>query len=311
MLGHRRRGVHRLEPGRCAAGARRRGDGRRRPLDRAAGEPRRGAGERAPTLVEADIRDAAAVARLAASPPGPRSSSTWRRRSTCASRSPTRPSTPRSTSAAPPTCWRRRGRRVRGASSSSPPAARSTARARARSCRCGEDAPIAPLSAYGQSKFAAEGYVALYERLLRAVGGEPAAGQRLRPAPGPARRGGGDRDLLRQAAGRRAADRVRRRHARPATTYMWATWSRRRWRRRSPRRPGRSTSAPGSRPTCSSWSARLGELGGAEGFEPEFAPPRTGEVQRISIDPARAGRELGWSAKVGLEEGLRLTLDSL
>jgi len=28
-----------------------------------------------------------------------------------------------------------------------------------------EDAPIAPLSAYGQSKFAAEGYMALYERL--------------------------------------------------------------------------------------------------------------------------------------------------
>ena len=28
-----------------------------------------------------------------------------------------------------------------------------------------EDAPIAPLSAYGQSKFAAEGYLALYERL--------------------------------------------------------------------------------------------------------------------------------------------------
>ena len=48
-----------------------------------------------------------------------------------------------------------------------------------------------------------------------------------------------------------------------------------------------------------------------EAFEPELAPPRTGEVQRISIDPARAGRELGWSARMGLEEGLRLTLDSL
>src|SRR6186997_647561 len=29
----------------------------------------------------------------------------------------------------------------------------------------GEDAPIAPMSAYGQSKFAAEGYLSLYERL--------------------------------------------------------------------------------------------------------------------------------------------------
>ena len=55
----------------------------------------------------------------------------------------------------------------------------------------------------------------------------------------------------------------------------------------------------------------LGELGGAEDFEPEFAPPRTGEVQRISIDPARAKRELGWEAKTGLDEGLRLTLASI
>jgi UDP-glucose 4-epimerase len=56
---------------------------------------------------------------------------------------------------------------------------------------------------------------------------------------------------------------------------------------------------------------RLGELGAAESFEPELAPARTGEVQRIAIDPARAERELGWRAAVGLEEGLRLTLDSL
>jgi len=34
-------------------------------------------------------------------------------------------------------------------------------------------------------------------------------------------------------------------------------------------------------------------------------------VQRISLDPARARRELGWRGETGLEEGLRLTLDSL
>lgn len=56
----------------------------------------------------------------------------------------------------------------------------------------------------------------------------------------------------------------------------------------------------------------LAELGGvAEDFDPEFAPPRTGEVQRISIDPARAKHELGWEAKTGLAEGLRLTLASI
>ena len=45
-------------------------------------------------------------------------------------------------------------------------------------------------------------------------------------------------------------------------------------------------------------------------FEPEFAPARTGEVQRIAIDPALAAAELGWRAEYGLERGIELTVDS-
>jgi UDP-glucose 4-epimerase len=56
---------------------------------------------------------------------------------------------------------------------------------------------------------------------------------------------------------------------------------------------------------------RLAALEPVEGFEAEFAPERTGEVQSISIDPGRAERELGWRAETGLDEGLRLTLESL
>ena len=52
----------------------------------------------------------------------------------------------------------------------------------------------------------------------------------------------------------------------------------------------------------------LGELGG-NNFEPEFAPPRLGELERSYIDVSRARDELGWQAKVGLEEGMRRTLD--
>jgi UDP-glucose 4-epimerase len=55
----------------------------------------------------------------------------------------------------------------------------------------------------------------------------------------------------------------------------------------------------------------LGELGGNGDFEPEFAPPRTGEVARISIDPARAASALGWTPQMDLKEGLRVTLDSI
>ena len=60
---------------------------------------------------------------------------------------------------------------------------------------------------------------------LRPLGAEPAPRQRLRPAPGPARRGRGDRDLLRQAAARAGGRPSSATASRPATTYMWATWS--------------------------------------------------------------------------------------
>ena len=48
-----------------------------------------------------------------------------------------------------------------------------------------------------------------------------------------------------------------------------------------------------------------------DGFEPDHAPERPGEVQHIALDPSRAREELGWQAQVELEDGLRRTLDSL
>src|SRR3954449_7037650 len=48
-----------------------------------------------------------------------------------------------------------------------------------------------------------------------------------------------------------------------------------------------------------------------DGFEPEFAPERPGEVRHIAIDPTRAKAELGWTAQVGLEDGIERTLRSL
>ncbi len=67
--------------------------------------------------------------------------------------------------------------------------------------------------------------------------------------------------------------------------------------------------------------ARQGEVGarhrrGAEGaapdgFDVEHAPERPGEVQHIALDPSRAREELGWEAQVELDEGLKRTLDSL
>ena len=56
--------------------------------------------------------------------------------------------------------------------------------------------------------------------------------------------------------------------------------------------------------------ALLAEACGGE-FDPEMAPPRPGEVQRIAIDSSRAARDLGWRAATPLADGLRLTVDSL
>jgi UDP-glucose 4-epimerase len=54
--------------------------------------------------------------------------------------------------------------------------------------------------------------------------------------------------------------------------------------------------------------ARLAEAAGTD-FAPEHAPPRMGEVSRISIDPSLAKRELGWEARVTLQDGLARTLE--
>jgi len=45
--------------------------------------------------------------------------------------------------------------------------------------------------------------------------------------------------------------------------------------------------------------------------EPEFAPPRQGELQRSSLDVSRARVELGFVAGTSLTEGMRATLEAL
>ena len=45
--------------------------------------------------------------------------------------------------------------------------------------------------------------------------------------------------------------------------------------------------------------------------EPEYAQARPGDIDRSVTDPALAARELGWRAEQSLEDGLRLTWESL
>ena len=44
-------------------------------------------------------------------------------------------------------------------------------------------------------------------------------------------------------------------------------------------------------------------------MEPNYGPPRKGDVYRIALDSGRARQHLGWEPRVSLEEGLSLTVD--
>jgi len=173
-----------------------------------------------------------------------------------------------------------------------------------------EDAPIAPMAPYGQSKFAAEGYLALYGRLY----GLSAAALRLGNVYGPRQDPLGEAGvigifcgLLLQGGrptvfgdGTQTRDYIYVDDVVAALIAAAASES-----------PGPINVGTGIETDVLELISRLGELGDGDGFEPEFAPARTGEVQSIAIDPSRAERELDWRPRVGLDEGLRLTLDSL
>jgi UDP-glucose 4-epimerase len=174
----------------------------------------------------------------------------------------------------------------------------------------GEDAPIAPLSAYGQSKFAAEGYLALYERLYGLSGVSLRLGNVYGPRQDPLGEAGVIAifcGLLKEGGrpkvfgnGKQTRDYI---YVGDVVSAALAA--------ADSDVTGPINIGTGRETDVLELVEALGKLSGREDFEPEFAPPRTGEVQRIAIDAARAERELGWSAEMGLDEGLRITLDSI
>jgi UDP-glucose 4-epimerase len=173
-----------------------------------------------------------------------------------------------------------------------------------------EDAPLAPEAPYGQSKFAAEGYVALYDRLHGLSGISLRLGNVYGPRQDPlgeagviaifcGRLRGGRRPTV-YGDGRQTRDYI---YVGDVVAAELAA--------ADSEAVGALNIGTGRETDVLELVRLLRELGETESFEPEFAPPRPGEVQRISIDPALARRELGWRAEMGLEEGLRVTLASI
>jgi len=170
-----------------------------------------------------------------------------------------------------------------------------------------ESTPIAPLSGYGQSKFSAEGYLGLYERLHDLSGMSLRLGNVYGPRQdpfgeagvvaifcGPLNDGGvptvyGD--------GTQTRDYIYVGDVVTAALAAGAT-----------RLGGAVNIGTGREASVLDIVRILGELAGRDDFDPKFAPPRAGEVQRISLDAALAERELDWAPQTTLEQGLGMTL---
>jgi UDP-glucose 4-epimerase len=174
----------------------------------------------------------------------------------------------------------------------------------------GEDAAVEPLSPYGQSKFSGEGYLALYERLF----GLSSISLRLGNVYGPRQDPLGEAGVVAIFCGRlrEGESPIVFGDGRQTRDYIYVGDV------VSAALAAAGNDASGSfnigtgiETSVLELVEQLRDLGDADGFEPELAPARPGEVQRISIDPARAGEALGWSAQTGLSDGLRLTLDSM
>jgi UDP-glucose 4-epimerase len=173
-----------------------------------------------------------------------------------------------------------------------------------------EGTPIAPLSAYGQSKFAAEGYLALYERLYGLSG----VSLRLGNVYGPRQDPLGEAGVVAIFCGRLQAG------ERP-TVFGDGTQTRdyiyvgdvvaAALAAAESEASGPINIGSGIETDVLELAARLAEIDHTEEFEPELAPARAGEVQRISLDASKAERELGWRATTSVADGLRLTLASL
>src|SRR3954454_15505337 len=173
-----------------------------------------------------------------------------------------------------------------------------------------EDAPIAPLSAYGQSKFAAEGYLSLYERLYGLSGVSLRLGNVYGPRQDPLVEAGVIAifcGLLKEGGRPKVfGDGTQTRDYIYVGDVVAAALA-----AGDSEVTGPINIGTGRETNVLELIESLKRLSGNEGFDPEFAPERTGEVQRIAIDAARAERELGWRAEMDLDEGLRVTLDSV
>ena len=171
-----------------------------------------------------------------------------------------------------------------------------------------ETAECRPDAPYGQSKFAAEGYVSLYERLYDLSGVSLRLGNVYGPRQDPHGEAGvvaifctallGDGRPKVFGDGLQTRDYIYVGDV--VAAFLAAAGS---------EATGAYNIGTGAETSVIDLGERLGRFCGRE-FDPEMAPARAGEVQRISIASALAAERLSWSAATDLDGGLELTADS-
>jgi UDP-glucose 4-epimerase len=172
-----------------------------------------------------------------------------------------------------------------------------------------ETAACKPFSVYGQSKLAAEGYVDLYARTR----GLPAATLRLGNVYGPRQdpateagvvaifcetaRDGGRPTVF--GTGEQTRDYI---HVADVVAALLAA--------EAGEEAGPLNVGTGVETTVLKLVELIGRSAGRDDFDPEFAPPREGEVERTVLDTTAAAERLGWRAERTIETGLEQTVQA-
>jgi UDP-glucose 4-epimerase len=167
-----------------------------------------------------------------------------------------------------------------------------------------------PMAAYGQSKFCAERYLGLYERLY----GLSTIALRFGNVYGPRQDPHGEAGVIAIFCGKlRAGERPRIFGDGTQTRdYIYVGDLVGALLRAGDTRDGGAINIGTEEETSVLEIVRaLSQLNGPGTPEPEFAPARLGELERSCLDASRARELLGWSATTPIGEGLRLTLDAL
>jgi len=173
-----------------------------------------------------------------------------------------------------------------------------------------ETAPALPMAAYGQSKRAAELYLALYERLY----GMSTLALRFGNVYGPRQDPHGEAGVIAIFCGRLRAGETPRIYGDGAQTrdYVFVGDLVDALVRGGDTRIGGVMNVGTQEETSVLELMRvLAELHGPGAPEPEFAPARLGELDRSCLDAGRARELLGWHARTPIGEGLKRTYEAL